>query len=440
MRFSKIVASGMLAFAFACAANSTTSDPLSDLTPRAQGTIHLDAAHAPGSSTVTPSVSVSFVPDTSTMLTSCGQQTEGTCVYTQAPDCKSLGCKAGETCGWDDSCNASCIAACTLSCGENQQCTKGSDGSQSCTPIQTFDAGAIAISGTNMPIAVYPPYGWKATDEGSPFAPGADLHVYAEGPTGAGYASFDMSFKATTLLEANPPLDQLSLSDVFGDSDLTLGWLPGNDCVYVLASGAGGSARCLAQDSVGSFTVPRDVLAAVIGDKVQSLALSIQRLRLERHQDLKTVGSLDSQTIQSHAWLDLETSSTESIALQACTSSETACGAKCVDTTSDPNNCGSCGNSCNGGFCNAGSCQSSGGGSCSSCEATANSGTCSSEYLSCTGSCKSLLSCVMSCAGDSTCASNCYSTYPSGQSAFGTYFSCLCGSACTSECTTQCGG
>ncbi|HEY1956272.1 MAG TPA: hypothetical protein VGH28_11685 [Polyangiaceae bacterium] len=441
MRFSKLAATGFVAFIVACAANSSTVDPLSDLTPRAQGIISLGATHTPGSGTVSPSVSVSFVPDTTAVLSACGTQTEGTCVFTQAPDCTNLGCKVGETCGWDDSCSSACVPACTLSCGENQKCTKGSDGSQSCTPIQTFDAGAIAISGANLPIAVYPPYGWKTSDEGSPYAPGADLHVTAAGPTGAGYASFDLSFKATTLLEANPSLDKLNLSDVFGDSDLTVGWLPGNDRVYVLATGAGGEARCLANDSDGTFTVPRDVLTAVMTDKVQALQLSIERMRLDRHQDLKTVGSLDSQTIQSHAWLDLETTSTETMSFQACTSTQTSCGAKCVDTKSDPDNCGSCGNSCNGGSCLEGSCQSTtGGGSCGSCQAGANTGECASPYAQCTGECKSLLSCVEGCAGDTTCASNCYSTYPSGQSAFTSYYSCLCGSACPTECSTECGG
>jgi len=440
MRFSKLAATSFVAFAVACASTSSTVDPLSDLSPRAQGTITLGATHTPGSGTVSPSVSVSFIPDTTAVLSACGQQDEGTCVYTQAPDCSSLGCKVGETCGFDDSCNVACKPACTMSCGDGQKCTMGSDGSQSCTAIQTFDAGAIAVSGTNMPIAVYPPYGWKTTDTGSPFAPGADLHVYAAGPTGAGYAKFDMSFKATTLLEANPSLDQLSLSDVFGDSDLTLGWLPGNDRVYILASGAGGEARCLANDAEGSFTVPRDVLTAVMGDKVKALTLSIERMRLERHQDLKTVGSLDSETIQPKAWLDLQTTSTETISLQACTTGQTSCGAKCVDTKSDPDNCGSCGNSCSGGSCYDGSCQTSTGGSCSSCQSNANFGACSSEYSACTGECKTLLSCVLGCAGDTTCESDCYSTYPSGQSAFTSYYSCLCGTACTSECATQCGG
>jgi hypothetical protein len=440
MRHFEIVASGMLAFAVACAATGTSVDPLADRTARAQGTIVLGATHSPGSSTITPSVSVSFVPDTTATTSFCGQTTEGTCVVTQAPDCKSLGCKAGETCGWDDSCNASCIPACTMSCGDGQTCKRDSDGNESCVAVQSFDAGPIAVSGTNMPVSVYPPYAWTAADDGSPFAPGADLHVYAAGPTGAGFASFDHGFKATTLLEANPSLDQLSLDDVFGDSDLTLGWVPGNDTLYVLASGAGGSARCVADDTQGSFTVPRDVLSMVIGDAdVPAMTLSLQRMRLERHKDATTVGSLDDQTIDSRAWLDLATTSTESIALHACTSSQTSCGAKCVDTGTDPDNCGSCGNSCNGGSCESGSCQSSGG-SCSSCQSSANSGACYSEYASCTGTCKSLLSCVMGCGGDSTCASDCYSTYPSGQSAFDSYYGCLCGTACSSECATECGG
>lgn len=440
MRHSQLLASGLLAFAFACASTTSFTDPLADQTVRAQGTVVLSASHSPGSSTVVPGVSVSFLPDTSSVLTSCGQSQISSCTITQAPDCSSLSCKAGESCGWDDSCSAACIPACTLSCGADQHCVRGGNGDQSCKAIQTFDAGAVAISGTNMPIAVYPPYAWKTSNEGSPFAPGADLRVQAAGPTGAGFASFDVSFKATTLLEANPPLDQLSLDDVFGSSDVMLGWLPGSDRVYVNLQGAGGSARCLAQDPSGAFSLPRDVIDAVLGTSdIQALSLSIERVRLERHQDAKTVGSLDDQTVQTKAWLDLMTTSTESIALQACKSSQTACGTKCVDTDTDSSNCGSCGNSCGSGSCYNGSCQSTGG-SCSSCQASANSSTgmCGSEYASCTGTCKSLVSCIMACNGMSTtCASDCYSTY--GQStAFDNYVSCLCGNACSSPCATQC--
>jgi hypothetical protein len=442
MRHSKLVASGLLAFAFACAAKANYTDPLADETARAQGTIVLGASHSPGSSNVAPSVAVSFVPDTTATMTSCGQTAFGdTCIVTQAPDCSTLGCKAGETCGWDDSCNASCIAACTLSCGANQQCSMAGDGSMSCVAIQTFDAGPIAISGTNMPIAVYPPYAWKTSDDGSPFAPGASLRVQAAGPTGAGFASFDVSFNATTLLEANPPLDQLNIDDVFGSGDVALGWLPGNDRVYVLASGAGGSAKCLADDTTGSFTLTRDVISAVLGTTADAnaLSLSIQRWRLERHQDAKTTGSLDAQTIQPKAWLDLITTSTESIALQACKTNETSCGSKCVSTDTDPDNCGGCGNSCNGKACVNGSCTTSTTGSCSSCETTANSGTCASSYEECTGDCQSLFSCVGACAGDTTCMSDCYSEYPNGQSAFESYYECICTSACSSQCATQCG-
>jgi len=439
MRHSKLVASGLLAFALACATN-TTFDPLADQTVRAQGTITLGASHSPGSSTVTPSVAISFVPDTSTVLTSCGQTTTDVCTVTQAPDCTALSCGMGESCGWDSSCNASCVKPCSLSCPDKQQCSFAGDGSMSCVPEQTFDAGAIAISGTIMSVAVYPPYAWKTADEGSPFAPGADLRAQAAGPTGAGFASFDVSFKATTLLEANPPLDQLALSDVFGSSDLSLGWVPGSDRVYILATGAGGSARCLAQDALGSFTLPRAVISQVLGSQsINALTLTIERLRLERHQDLKTVGSLAAATIQNQAWLDLVTTSTESIDLQACTSMQTSCGTKCVDTQTDANNCGSCGSSCNGESCVSGSCQTSGG-SCSSCETNANSTTCSSAYNSCTGSCKSLLACVMACDGNTTCSSNCYTTYSSGAAAFQSYWSCLCGSTCGSQCTTQCSG
>jgi len=444
MRHS-FVASSLLAFAFACAATSSTTDPLADMTARAQGTIALGASHSPGSSTVTPSVSVSFVPDTTQTMSSCGQTQIDTCVVTQAPDCSSLSCKTGETCGWDGSCNAACIQECTLTCGDGQTCNLASDGSMSCVAAQTFDAGAIAISGTTMPISVYPPYAWKTSDDGAPFAPGAQLRAQAAGPTGAGFAAFDISFQATTLLEANPPLDQLNLDDVFGGSDLPLGWVPGNDRVYVLATGVGGSAKCLADDTKGVFSLPRDVINALVtsnNQTVNSLTLSIQRWRLERHQDAKTTGSLDDATIQNKAWLDMITTSTESIALQACKSGETSCGTTCVDTNTDPNNCGSCGNSCNGKACESGSCSTSssdGGGSCNACESTANSGQCALQYEQCTGQCQSLMTCVSGCAGDSTCMSSCVSEYPSGESAFESYFECLCGTACSTECATQCG-
>src|SRR5271165_5883357 len=39
-----------------------------------------------------------------------------------------------------------------------------------------------------------------------------------------------------------------------------------------------------------------------------------------------------------------------------CTGGKTACGTSCVDTTSDPANCGKCGFSCDGGTCCASVC------------------------------------------------------------------------------------
>ncbi|HSQ63190.1 MAG TPA: hypothetical protein VLM85_08230 [Polyangiaceae bacterium] len=421
----------------ACATNVTPTDPFADYTTRAQGTIVLRASHAPNDSTIAPSVAVSFIPD-STALSRCGTTTSGTCEITQAPDCSSLKCGMGETCGFDDSCQASCVKACTKSCGADQNCAFESDGTMACHAIESFDVGPIAFSGTEMPIALYPPYAWKTADTGSPFAPNAALRVTAEGPTGAGFVGFDTSFTATTLLEANPPLDQLALSDVFGSDDLHLGWTPGNDRIFIEATGAGGSARCWAADPAGGYDLSRDVLSAVMGD-TNAVQLSIERYRLDRHKDMKTTGSLDGQNVQPVAWLDLVTSSTESISLEACTSTQTSCGSKCVDTSSDPNNCGSCGNSCSGGACVSGSCQSSSSGSCSSCQASADVGSCSSEYSSCTGTCKSLLTCVESCGSDLTCQQTCQSTYPSGASAFSSYWSCICGTACSTECGPACG-
>jgi hypothetical protein len=421
----------------ACATNVTPTDPFADYTPRAQGTIVLRSSHAPKDSTISPSVTVSFVPDT-TAVSRCGVTSTDSCEIMQAPDCTSLACGSGETCGWDDSCQASCVKACTKSCGADQKCTFESDGTMACHMIESFDVGPIAFSGTEMPIALYPPYAWKSTDTGSPFAPSAPLRVTAEGPTGAGFIAFDASFTATTLLEANPSLDQLALTDVFGSGDLHLGWTPGSDRIFILASGQGGSARCWAADPDGGYDLSRDVLNTVMGD-TNAVQLTIERYRLERHKDMKTTGSLDGQNVQPVAWLDLVTSSTESIALQACSDTQTACGSKCVDTSSDPNNCGDCGNSCNGGACVAGSCQTGSSGTCGSCEASANVSTCSGEYSACTGTCKSLLNCVNACGSDLNCQQSCSSTYSSGVSAFSNYWSCVCNSACYTECGPACG-
>lgn len=41
----------------------------------------------------------------------------------------------------------------------------------------------------------------------------------------------------------------------------------------------------------------------------------------------------------------------------ACPSSEALCGARCVDTATDPRHCGACGHGCQGGACAASRCQ-----------------------------------------------------------------------------------
>ncbi len=339
----------------ACAATVTPSDPFSDATARAQGTIVLRGTHSPGQSTISPSVAVSFVPDT-TAISQCGVTTTDSCEITQAPDCSTVKCGIGETCGWDDSCNVGCVKMCTKSCASDQKCSFQSDGTMACQAVQSFDVGPIAFTGTEMPISVYPPYGWKSTDTGSPFAPNAALRVTAEGPTGAGFASFDTSVTAITLIQANPPLDQLALSDVFGSGDLYVGWVAGHDRIFISASGAGGSARCWAADTNGGYNISRDVLNTVMGNAT-AVTISIERYHLDRNKGMKTVGSLDGQTVQQTAWLDVVTSSVESNSFEACKSNETECNSKCVDTSSDPFNCGTCGNACSTGYCMQGACQ-----------------------------------------------------------------------------------
>ena len=47
-----------------------------------------------------------------------------------------------------------------------------------------------------------------------------------------------------------------------------------------------------------------------------------------------------------------------------CNPGQTSCGGACIDTATDPNNCGSCGKSCHGAACSNGSCSVGTGSTC----------------------------------------------------------------------------
>ncbi len=409
--------------------------------PHALGAIVLGETHAPTGGTSTPVVTAGFTPDSTALPKSCSTQVAG-CTVVTTPTC-GTGCGSGEVCGWDDSCNPTCQQACTLDCGANQECYFVSPGQTACRATQTFDAGALAFAGTTTPITLFPPYEYMATGMGAPFLAGAQLEVQASGASGAGFDKFDEKFTATTFLQTNPPISQLTAATVFGEGTVPIAWNPGNDAIVVTLSGAGGTVTCEAQDSSGSFAVPRDAVNAAVGKGGGSaLSLTVTRERDEWHKDKGAHGTLVGENVRPNAWLELTTLSSESAVFQGCqNTSETMCPDGCFDLNTDPLHCGSCSTVCTGGqTCAAGKCTTGTTTDCTSCETQADSSTCTTAYDSCEAdsNCTSYASCDSGCSGDPTCLSNCQSQYPTGYSEYANYKTCICQVACVSQCAAQC--
>jgi glucosylceramidase len=116
------------------------------------------------------------------------------------------------------------------------------------------------------------------------------------------------------------------------------------------------------------------------------------------------------------------TGSTGAGGSNSCVSGATPCGSECVNTASDPNNCGACGISCNGGR----TCQNS------QCQ-------CQAGLLDCSGSCVAsdathCGNCSTMCQANQVCSNNtCSSGCTGGQ--------VLCGTACvdTTSSDANCG-
>ncbi|MBX3207712.1 MAG: hypothetical protein KF764_21865 [Labilithrix sp.] len=279
------------------------------------------------------------------------------------------GCGAGEVCTFDDECTAKCVQTCTKACGAGEACFFSkkvvgtpTDDDMACKKRDRFDAGAIAFDGTTQAITLFPPYSITPSGNGAPFMARSEIRVQATGGASAGFEKFDDKFTTTTFLETNPPLRDISRSTVFGSGAVTIEWMPGEDSVYVSASGPGGSAKCPADDKSGSFDLPRAVIREVTdteGSTSGSLSIAVTRERREVKKGKKTFGELSGgQVVQPEGWVELITRSTESHSYASCGTGAALCNEQCVNLQSDARNCGSCGNVCPSGYyCSAGSCR-----------------------------------------------------------------------------------
>jgi hypothetical protein len=311
-----------------------------------------------------PIISAAFAPDAKAK-TACTRKV-GECEMAEVPKCRTgtaEGCRSGEVCSFDNDCQATCIKACTKTCQAGEVCTLVStsaseDGSgMTCKKKERFDAGAIAFSGTTTPITLFPPYAITPDGNGAPFMARSEIHVQATGASAAGFEKFDEKFTSTTFLETNPPLSELSKADIFGNGDLVIGWVPGEDHVIITATGPFGAAKCEAKDADGQYPLAREVIDEVMGSSSGSsgsFSITVTRERREVRRDKKAIGSPNEK-----GFLELITTSSETQSFQACSAGYSMCGgsSECVNLQTDRYNCGACGKTCaSTQYCSSGYC------------------------------------------------------------------------------------
>lgn len=381
MRFHSLLSLGLITFSVACAATGNSGDvgttgtkapspdegsstvpTEEDNVPHALGTITLGESRSSSTGDSSPVISAAFLPD-SEAKKSCIRKV-GSCEMAEIPQCRTgtaEGCRSGEVCSFDGDCNATCIKACTKACLAGEVCafvstsaSEDGDG-MACKKTDRFDAGAIAFSGTTTAITLFPPYAITPDGNGAPFMARSEVRVQASGASGSGFEKFDEKFTTTTFLETNPPLRELDKADVFGNGDLRLGWVPGEDHVIITATGPFGAAKCEAKDADGEYMLGRDVIEEVMGASAGSsgnFSITVTRERREVRRDKKAIGAP-----YERGHLELITTSSESHSFQACTTGYNMCGSQCVNFQSDRYNCGACGKVCpSSQYCSSGYC------------------------------------------------------------------------------------
>jgi hypothetical protein len=404
--------------------------------PHALGTITLGESHPSSGGNSSPIVSASFVPDAS--IHGCTADLAG-CEVVAAPTC-TPSCAIGEFCTFDESCSAVCKKPCSRACNTGEVCVFDAGNQPVCVVAETFDAGPLAFSGTTTAITLFPPYAYTATQQGAPFLSGGNLEVQAQGAIGAGFTAFDVKYTATSFLQTVTPLDQIPRTTVFGPGMVPIYWVAGNDQIVITASGSGGSATCIAEDSSGSFNLPREVVDATVG-KGTALSLSVGRRRTEVRKGIPTQGQLSNAFVQPQGWLELVTLSMESTSYVGCGQGRAACGtgSACVDIMADKQNCGGCGVKCaSAQICLRGQCADPVM-ACNDCFIASQTGDCKSSYNACTADteCSALRTCVDACA-DNTCVQNCFNAHPTAATLWDNFINCACHTACTAECVGTC--
>jgi hypothetical protein len=421
-----------------------TGDPMDG--PHALGTIILGESHPAGSGKTVPTVGASFIPDVDGVGggAACTESVAG-CQIALVPDCKDS-CDDDQYCGFDAGCKPTCQAICDEQCGAGEVCYFPAPNTTGCKKIESFDAGALTFMGTLIPITLFPPYVFESDVNSSPFAPGSAATVQASGASGAGFEKFEKEFTSTDFMQTSPKLDTLGFSEVFGAGPLPVKWTPGTGEVTITATVQSpdfkfGTITCKADDASGSFDVPREALkAAIDGEEIGNLTLSVQRQQTVLYKDLTTKGELTGVMVQPVGYLQIITSSTEFHAFQGCNPGEAVCNEACVDVQFDDANCGGCGDECAAeDSCNEGTC--SGPTVCNECAEAAKTGACKAENDACDADpvCKAFEACFTKCQTQA-CVDLCVEGLTQDDvDLYNAQISCLCDEACLNECAGECG-